>query len=117
MKWIALACMLMVFAAQAFAHAFLERAIPPVGSTIPVSPPAVTITFTEGVESGFSAIEVRDARGAKVDRADLRSTGNEGRQLTVSLPKLPAGKYDVIWHATSVDTHKTEGQFSFTILP
>jgi hypothetical protein len=43
--------------APALAHAFLQRASPPVGSELPVSPPAVTITYTEGVEPDFSTIE------------------------------------------------------------
>lgn len=104
-------------ASPAFAHAFLERASPPVGSKLPTAPPAVTIIFTEGVEPAFSTIEVRDSRGIQVDRSDLHRSGSEGRQLTVSLPKLPAGQYTVTWHATSVDTHKTEGHFTFSILP
>ncbi|MGA3399614.1 MAG: copper resistance protein CopC [Acetobacteraceae bacterium] len=31
--------------------------------------------------------------------------------------KLPAGQYTVIWHVTSVDTHKTEGRFTFSVAP
>ena len=34
-----------------------------------------------------------------------------------AVTKLPPGRYSVIWHVTSVDTHKTEGQFSFSISP
>jgi methionine-rich copper-binding protein CopC len=107
----------MLLASPALAHAFLERASPPVGSELPASPPGVTITFTEGVEPAFSTIEVQDQHGTRVDKDDLRLTGSEGRQLTVSLPKLQAGQYTVIWHATSVDTHKTEGHFTFSVLP
>jgi methionine-rich copper-binding protein CopC len=110
---LAMLCM----ASPAFAHAFLERASPPVGSELPVSPPAVTITFTEGVEPAFSSIEVRDSHGIRVDKSDLHPSGGEGRQLTVSLPKLQAGQYTVTWHVTSVDTHKTEGHFNFRVLP
>ena len=35
--------------------------------------------------------------------------------LQVSLPQLPAGTYTVIWHVVSVDTHRTQGHFEFTI--
>ena len=104
-------------ASPAFPHAFLSRANPPAGSELPVSPPTVTITYTEGVEPNFSTIEVRDAHGTRVDKADLHLTGNDGRQLSVSLPKLVAGRYTVIWHVTSVDTHKTEGKFNFSVSP
>jgi copper resistance protein C len=37
--------------------------------------------------------------------------------LAVALPRLGAGAYTVIWHVTSVDTHKTEGRYQFTIGP
>jgi hypothetical protein len=107
---------LLLAATPAFAHAFLERARPAVGSSIQASPPAIVITFTEGVEPHFSQIEVHDASGSRVDKGDVHSDGAETR-LAVSLPKLPQGTYTVIWHATSVDTHKTEGKFNFTVTP
>jgi methionine-rich copper-binding protein CopC len=106
---------LLTLAMPAFAHAFLTRAKPPVGSASPVSPPAVTISFTEPVEPTFSTIEVQDARGGRVDRADPYPAGDGGRQLAVSLPTLPPGTYTVIWRATSVDTHKTEGRYDFSV--
>jgi copper resistance protein C len=101
----------------AFAHAFVQRASPAANSNLPTAPPAVTIIFTEGVEPGFSTIEVRDSHDVRVDNSDLHPVGRTGRQLSVSLPKLPAGKYTVIWHATSIDTHKTEGRFAFSVSP
>jgi methionine-rich copper-binding protein CopC len=101
----------------ASAHAFLQHASPPVGSEIPVSPPAVIITYTQGVEPDFSTIEVDNAQGARVDRGDLHLVGGDQTKLAVSLPKLPPGRYTVMWHATSVDTHKTEGRFNFSVSP
>jgi len=108
---------MLCLASPAFAHAFLERASPPVGSEIPVPPAAVTITFTEGVEPDFSTIEVQNAQGTRVDKADPHLVGGEQTKLAVDLPKLPPGQYTVIWHATSVDTHKTEGRFTFSVSP
>jgi hypothetical protein len=35
--------------------------------------------------------------------------------MQVSLKKLPPGTYKVRWHAVSVDTHATDGDFSFTV--
>ena len=77
----------------------------------------MTLTYTEGVEPSLSTIEVHDAHGTRVDKSDPHLTGGGNRQLSVSLPKLPPGRYSVIWHVISVDTHKTEGQFSFSISP
>ena len=108
---------LLLPASPAFAHAFLRHAIPPVGSEIPVSPPAITITYTESVEPSFSTIEVDNAQGARVDKADPHLVGGDQTKLAVSLPKLPPGRYTVIWHVTSVDTHKSEGRFNFSVSP
>jgi methionine-rich copper-binding protein CopC len=98
------------------AHAFLSRASPSAGSTVP-APKAVDITFTEGVEPAFSSIVVQDAQGQRVDTGDLRGVSDDGLRLEVGLKPLPPGAYTVVWHATSVDTHKTEGRFVFTVQP
>ncbi len=105
-----------VSAGQASAHAFLKTAVPAVGSTVQQPPSQVAIEFTEGVEPKFSTITVQDAAGAEVGIGDVHLQGGNTR-LAVGLKPLPAGTYKVIWHATAVDTHKTEGNFTFTIKP
>ena len=103
-------------APPAFAHAFLERASPSAGAELRAPPAVVRITFTERVEAHFSTIEVRDAAGARLDAANPHADG-AAETLAVDLPKLPPGTYTVIWHATSVDTHRTQGKFTFSVLP
>ena len=98
----------------AWAHAHLVSAEPPVDSTVSAAPAAVTITFTEGVEPRFSGIEVTAAGGANVDQGDAHLAG-DNRHLAVGLKPLPPGTYTVHWHATAVDTHKTDGTFRFTV--
>ena len=100
---------------SAYAHAFLERASPPVGSEIAASPPEVSIIFTEGVEPLFSRIEVDGADGAAIATGKQHVAPDNNRRLIIELPKLPPGTYTVIWHVTSVDTHKTEGNYRFTV--
>jgi copper resistance protein C len=106
----------LTLASPVWAHAFLERASPPVGSEIAASPPSVAITFTEGVEPLFSTIQLQSPTGAQVPVGTPQTAPDNNRVLSVQLPKLPPGTYTVIWHVTSVDTHKTEGNFQFTIL-
>jgi methionine-rich copper-binding protein CopC len=103
------------FAATAHAHAFLKTASPAVGSTVAVPPTEVAITFTEGVEPKFSTIEVRDATGDRVDRADPHNAPGGKTRLIVSLNPLKPGAYAVSWSAISVDTHHTEGKFTFSV--
>jgi copper resistance protein C len=102
-------------ASTAWAHAALERAIPPVGSQVDQPPRQVVLTFTEGVEPAFSTIEVRAPNGSAIPTGTPQSVNGNKRQLEVELPALTAGTYTVVWHATSVDTHKTEGSFRFTV--
>ncbi len=93
------------------AHAMLDHASPAVGSTVAGSPGAVTLYFTESLEPKFSGGEVHNAAGARVDHGASVS----GKVMRLSVGALPAGSYSVRWHALSVDTHKTQGSFSFTV--
>ena len=101
----------------AHAHAELREAEPPVGSTVRGAPAQVKLTFSAAVELRFSSVAVTDAAGAQVDKGDLHAAGGDAKHLAVSLGALRPGTYKVVWRATSVDTHKTEGSFSFTVAP
>jgi hypothetical protein len=77
----------------------------------------LTLDYSEGVEPRFSSVLVTDAQGQRVDKNDLhRAEGNEQR-LSLGLQPLKPGTYKVEWHVTSVDTHRTEGTFTFTVQP
>jgi copper resistance protein C len=108
---VAMPCM----AAPAFAHAFLQNANPPVGSDVATSPPELSILFTEGVEPMFCKIEVDGPTGAAVATGKPHVAPDNDRRLVITIPKLTPGTYKVTWHATSVDTHKTEGTYKFTV--
>jgi methionine-rich copper-binding protein CopC len=95
------------------AHAFLDHADPRVGSTSRSSPAAVTLTFTEGVEPTFSKIEVTDGDGKAIAVGALEHPVETS--LRVSIPALAVGTYRVKWRVVSVDTHETEGSFTFSI--
>jgi len=99
-------------ATSAWAHAFLDHAEPKVGSTIHESPSLITVWMTENLEPAFSKLQVFDAKGAELDNKDTKVNGNI---MTVSMPKLAAGKYRVSWQVVAVDTHRTSGTFDFTI--
>jgi methionine-rich copper-binding protein CopC len=103
-----------VLSMPAFAHAFLNGAVPRVGSEIPAAPSEVVLHFTQGVEPDFSRIEVQDSSGASVTAGAAHSAG-EADKFAVPIKKLAPGVYTVIWHVTSVDTHKTQGKFHFTV--
>ena len=100
---------------SAWAHAQLRAANPAAGATIQPSPPQLEITYSEAVEPRFSSIKVLNTAGAEVENHDLHTAPGDGKRLIVGLPTLPPGLYRVEWHATSVDTHKTEGSYTFTV--
>ena len=100
------------------AHAFLVRAEPRVGSKVNKAPSEVRIWFSEAVRTGASIIKVFDVNGKQVDKKDTRSDRTNHAVLYVSLiPALTAGSYKVVWHVTSMDTHVTDGNFRFQIIP
>ncbi len=111
-----LAACLAVLASQASAHALIKTATPAVGSAVAQSPSQVVIDFTEGVEPSFSSIVVQDAQGKPVATGATHLVGGD-THLGLDIQPLPPGTYTVVWHVTSVDTHKTEGKFTFTVQP
>lgn len=115
MKRAFLALVLAVLPPAAFAHAFLERAEPRVGSTVAHAPEHVTLRFSEALEPAFSTVEVLDAAGRRVDRNDRTLDPGDATVMRVSIPPLSPGKYRVKWRALSADTHVTQGDFTFEV--
>ncbi|MBO0753570.1 MAG: copper resistance protein CopC [Bradyrhizobiaceae bacterium] len=98
------------------AHALLDHADPRVGNTVK-SPRTVSLWFTQNLENGFSSIEVFDAGGKRVSTGKAVVDGGDRKLLRVPVKALPAGTYTVKWHVLSVDTHTTEGNFTFQVSP
>jgi methionine-rich copper-binding protein CopC len=102
-------------APAAHAHAMLDHANPRVGSVVAAAPQEVRLWFTQALEPRFSSAELRSPAGAivasgGVDRANART-------LVIRVRSLAPGKYKVIWKIVSVDSHRTEGDFSFEVAP
>jgi len=100
---------------QASAHAFLVHANPPVGSTVGEAPSALRLTYTESLEVPFCTVTVTDAAGRPVQTGRPQAVPGHGDEMSVPLHISAPGKYRVTWHALSVDTHKTQGSFTFTV--
>jgi methionine-rich copper-binding protein CopC len=97
---------------EAAAHAFLDHAEPRVGNTVATAPREVTLWFTQKLEPAFSSITVTNSAGQRVDTGKTRASGN---QMSVSLRSGGAGTYRVNWRVLSVDTHRTDGNFTFRV--
>jgi methionine-rich copper-binding protein CopC len=96
----------------ALAHAELHHASPEVGSAVSEAPHEVTLTFTDDLEAAFSFADVTDSDGARVDEGKSQVNGN---MIRTALKTLSPGSYRVHWRAVSVDTHRSEGSFTFSV--
>jgi len=101
---------------NAFAHAYLDHASPRVGNTVSQPPKEVSLWFSEKIEPAFSTIEVRNEQGALVSSGKAKVVGDH-TQLRVPVKALSPGTYKVIWRVLSVDTHRTQGDFTFRVGP
>jgi len=107
------ASMLLLFATNdARAHAFLDHAEPRVGNKVAAAPREVTLWFTQKLEAAFSAITVTNAAGQRVDTGKTRVSGN---QMSITIRAGGTGTYHVTWRVLSVDTHTTDGNFTFQV--
>jgi len=94
------------------AHAHLTQSVPAAGATVAAAPEQVSLTFTENLEPAFSTVEVTDGSGARVDTGKAAVSGNT---MQVGLKAGAPGTYHVKWHVVSVDTHTTQGSFTFHV--
>lgn len=106
-----------LFAAQpAHAHAFLVKSDPAVGS-IMTRPGTLSLEFSEPIELTFSGADVLNAAGQKIGMEQFHFADGGHKVLVAGLPVLTPGAYRVRWHVVSRDTHRTEGDFTFTVKP
>lgn len=97
------------------AHAFLDHSNPAVGSTVPTAPSIVHIWFTQELEPAFSSATVSDKAGASVSDGPATVDPSNKSELDIKVKPLSAGTYTVNWHVLSVDTHTTQGEFTFEV--
>ena len=101
-------------ASSVFAHAHLKDQAPAADSTVS-APSELRLVFSEGVEATFSKVSI-SKDGAPVPVKGLATEGSDKKTLIVTpAAPLAAGAYKVEWHAVSVDTHKSEGAYSFKV--
>ena len=103
----------LILTAPAFGHAKLRGSLPAADAQLQAAPSRLTLTFNETVRLAVLTLTIdgKDIPVA-VDR-----NAPPAAQVTVSLPALAGGKYQVRWSALSVDDgHVTQGTFSFSIL-
>ncbi|WP_075181993.1 CopC domain-containing protein YobA [Pantoea sp. 1.19] len=101
---------------QVLAHAHLKDQYPAANASVPASPQALTLTFSEEIEPAFSGVTVSRSDDRPVATGKAQRDAAMRNQLIVPLSQpLPAGDYRVEWHVLSVDGHKTQGDYRFSV--
>lgn len=101
---------------QAFAHAHLKTETPAADSQVSAATSELTLGFSEGVEPNFSKVALSGPKGETVKTGKFTLATNDNTQALITLPApLTSGKYVVSWQVVSVDGHKTQGKYSFTV--
>jgi methionine-rich copper-binding protein CopC len=112
-----IALVIALSAVSTAAHGILERTEPRAGASVKLAPSQVRLWFTGALEPAYSRVRVLDAAGNRIDLGDGAVDDANRALLRVSVPALGAGRYRVVWRVISVDSHVTEGDFSFTVAP
>jgi methionine-rich copper-binding protein CopC len=97
-----------------WAHSFPEQESPTAGETLTASPAHVTIKYDAPIESLFDSLRVLDAAGQD-KAAGAPQVSADGYELSVPVSSLSPGEYTVQWRVVCVDTHHTEGSYTFTV--
>jgi hypothetical protein len=114
-RLLTLAAALVMGAAAAHAHAYLDHTSPRVGSTVASPPSEVRMWFTQPLEPKFTSAQLRSSSGAVVASGGV--DGADPKQIVIRVQALPPGSYKVFWKVLSVDSHHTEGSFGFQVKP
>lgn len=98
------------------AHAHLKHQYPAADAAVTVAPQALTLNFSEGVETGFSGVSVTGDKEQIIKTGAIKRNEKDHTQLIVPLETpLKPGSYKVDWHVVSVDGHKTKGSYRFSV--
>jgi methionine-rich copper-binding protein CopC len=104
----------MSIAGVASAHSFPESQTPSAGQKLASAPAEVTINFDAPIEKLFAKLEVTGADG-KDEAAGAPQISDDGRHMSVKVASLKPGDYTVKWAVVGIDTHHTEGSYTFSI--
>lgn len=100
----------------ASAHAVLVRSDPPADAILNAPPSHITMWFSEEINPLTSRAVVVDTANREVDNRDAHVSGDNAKEMVVTLPLLKAGTYVVVWRTQSADDgHITGGSFIFRI--
>jgi methionine-rich copper-binding protein CopC len=96
------------------AHTELREAMPADGSVMHVGPEHLILNFTEEVR--LLQLSVTDSNSQAVE-IYFRASADAKATFSVMMPELSSDAYTVQWAVMGSDSHRVEGEFSFTVDP
>jgi methionine-rich copper-binding protein CopC len=119
MKRITMACLSVAVVASSFgvaqAHPRLVTANPAAGARV-AAPGELRLKFSEPLIGRYSQLFLADAAGRTVPLG-ASSLSPDRKQLIAGLrTKLAPGAYRVGWKAVSIDTHRVQASYAFTVM-
>jgi len=112
-RHVLLLVILLAIVPAVLAHTAAVSMTPAADSTVN-APTSVTIKFSGALEPKFSTITVTNAEGHVVSK-QASTVGSDNKVMTVAFPPLPPGVYTVHWVGVSTDTHRSQGEYKFTV--
>jgi methionine-rich copper-binding protein CopC len=99
---------------RASAHSFPDKETPSAGQQVASPPSEVVIDFDAPIEKLFAKLAVTGADG-KNEAVGTPQVSDDGRRLSVKVGALKPGGYTVNWAVVCIDTHHTEGSYTFSV--
>lgn len=112
----------LAFAGSAQAHTRLVASSPAANATV-AKPGKIILTFNEPLVANFSGAELSmTGMPGMASHQPMAVSGftsamsKDGKTLTLTMRRaLMPGTYQLRWHAAGADTHRMEGNFTFTV--
>jgi methionine-rich copper-binding protein CopC len=97
-------------------HVELLKSDPKANDTLATSPKAISLWFSETVQSGATSIRLTSADGkiVSVGKVTVASAAKSPAVAPLS-SALKSGRYSVAWRTMADDGHPAKGSFNFVV--
>ena len=107
--------LLLLFPLISYAHVHTEKSQPAKDEVLTTAPKVVQLWFSGKVEAEWSKIEVKNAKGERVDDGAVSNVGSDANSLQTGLKPIGSGSYEIRWNVISHDGHRVKGSSSFSV--
>lgn len=98
-------------AGGAMAHTGLSTSVPGDGATVNLVPETLDLTFSE--EVNLLKVTLSNSEDSAI-AIDFTPSATAATHFAIAMPALEEGGYTVSWTILGSDSHRVEGEFSFT---